>query len=337
MKKTVLLIIIFSLCVCLVACSKGRNIFDIQKISKEIENMEEDNNEDISVEETNSDRTDAEETISNTVDMENPDEIGKSELEISEVEPVSEVHVPKMFNKWQTVKFSVKNTGKHTLTFTIYANANKVVDEYGELVDLEEPRRLPITQNKLCFEHETSVLPQWIIDYGIRFKDSSEASNVEKSAITYLKPNEERTYCVNLTFTSDPGRNYDKLAYGDFHIETRDFILNEKEAEEKYFPHISEGGDFSQELLGFEKKLTSVQAEYKIRNNTDYYIKKVCFIGENLNNRFSDQMDWTSYEFNSFKPGEEKKIESSLSVSMDYKGNAPELKDISIYIVDPKK
>lgn len=264
-----------------------------------------------------------------------------SEIEISELEPIGEAHpVTDAETIWQRVKFTVKNKGQNTLSFNIFPYATKKIDEYGDIIDLDQPVLLEISQEKGCFDYGSEVLPRRIYDkFDIFFQGPNvQYPRYEDTFVTYLEPNEERTYCVNLSFLKE--NSTDPSVYTDFYIDAGNFIYTEEDAENALYPHVSKEGDFSQELIDWEDaNMFQLEGKYKIKNNTDRYIKKVFFVGEAIasTSLYDEFFDWSTYAFEALKPGDEKEMDILIDATAAKERKAPQLEDISIYIVDPEK
>lgn len=333
MKKMSRFFILFLACIFIfVGCGKK----DDKLVSEKSNSIKEQNNN-VTNKDTNNESNDEHMT-----DSERKDKIGRKDLKISKIEPVGEIKKSESSDiKWQTVKFTVKNNGNRTLSFSITPYPTKKIDDDGKLVEIKEPFRLPISQDHECIEHGSEILPQNFTQYGGGLNNPVDADPSRLTTVTYLEPKEERTYYANITFLEDPydGKtNPFDVEYKDFVLEAKDFYLTKEDAEKNFFVHVSKKGDFSQKLVNWSTNSTNwVVAKYKIKNNTDKYIKEVHFIGEDLGRNEDDYMKLTIYRFENFKPGEEKEIEGELDFHMKRKGVDPKLLDFSAYVVDPEK
>ena len=333
MKKMSRFFILFLACVFIfVGCDKK----DDKLVSEKSNSVQEEKNN-ATNKDTNNESNDEHMTAS-----EKKDKIGGKDIKISKIEPVGEIKKSESSDaKWQTVKFTVKNNGNRTLSFSITPYATKKIDDDGKLVEIKEPFRLPISQDHECIEHGSEILPQNFTQYGGGLNNPVDADPSRLTTVTYLEPNEERTYYANITFLEDPNEaktNPLDVEYKDFVLKAKDFYLTKEDAEKNFVVHVSKKGDFSQKLVNWSTKdFNRVVARYKIKNNTDKYIKEVRFIGENLGCNEDDYLKLTTYSFENFKPGEEKEIEGSLDFIMNRKGVDPKLLDFSAYVVDPEK
>lgn len=329
MKKMSRFFILFLACVFIfVGCDKK----DDELVSDKSKSVQEENNN-ATNEGTNNE--------SNDEYMNDPDKIGRKDLKISKIEPVGEIKKSESSDtRWQTVKFTVKNKGKRTLSFNITPYATKKIDNYGELAEIKNPVKLSIGQDHECLEHGSEMLPQFFKTHGyysIGLSSPWKMKIYRITTVTYLEPKEERTYYANITFLADPNEPKSRnVEYKDFVLEANCFYLTKEDAEKNFYVHVSKKGEFSQKLVNWDSS-NSLVAEYEIKNNTDKYIKEVHFIGEDLLANKNDYIKLNGYRFQNFKPGEEKRIKTKLHVNSERKGVAPELKDISAYVVDPEK